>query len=253
MSKLVEINEKGEIFYSGMLSSVEKADADAIIDALKEEIPVIEKDLKEEYGNSVLYRYNLGKLLGGLLDRFDISFYERRKFWDEIKKIASEEERNRDEGKTATTRSFYQQCYELSRLDEDTVNRLSARQWQDLFDRVLNREDDRIFLWIKQYPDKIREDDWREFEKALNLYLKKTDTSVFEDKELFDIYDSIMTMSQQWRIQFNEFEKENPKSKKNKNKRAWSKKYMMGCFKMSREQRCLVDEKICKKVFDEIM
>ena len=253
MSKIVEVNKSGDIIYSGMLSSKEKAEIDDIIDTLKEEIPEIENELSEKYGNSVWYRYYLGKVMGELLKRFNVSFAERRKFWDEIKVLASKEERIRNEGKGAVTRSFYQQCFVLSELNENTVTKLSARQWQDLLDRVANREDERIFSCIEKYPDKIREDDWREFEKALHQYLKGKDTSVFEDDEVFEIYDSIMLMAQEWRTQLKEYEKNHPKSAKLKNKASWSKKYTTTCFQTAREGRCLVNKKICHEVFEKLM
>ena len=253
MSKIVEVNSKGEIVYSGMLSSQEKAEVDEIIAALKKEIPEIEAELSAKYGNSVWYRFYLGKIMGSFLERFDVKASERRKFWDEVKLLASTEERQRNEGKNSVTRSFYQQCWVLSELDEETVGKLSARQWQDLLDRVLNREDTRIFEWIRQYPDKIREDDWREFEKVLNLYLKNKDTSVFEIDELFDIYNSLMLMAQQWRVQIKEFEKKHPKSAKLKNKSSWSKKYISMCLQIARERRCLVGDDICTEVFNQIM
>lgn len=252
MSNIVEI-KNGEIVYSGMLSSKEKAIVDEIIDDLKKEIPEIESELSAKYGNSVWYRFYLGKVMGSLLERFDISISERRRFWDEIKLVASEEERIRNEGKNSVTRSFYQQCWVLSEIDEETVGKLSARQWQDLLDRVSNREDERIFEWIKHYPTKIREDDWREFEKSLHLYLKGKDTSVFEDEELFEIYNSLMTMAQQWRLRLKEFGHNHPQSAKLKNKANWSKKYRTNCLQIARDRRCVVDEEICKEIFDQIM
>ena len=115
--------------------------------------------------------------------------------------------RKRNEGKNATTRSFYEQCYILSQANKKVVQKLSWRQWQDILDRVGNREDPRIFNWIEQKPEKIREDDWREFEKALHLYLKSKDTSVFSDDELFNIYNSIHLMVVYWRIAFYNFQK----------------------------------------------
>ena len=253
MSNIVEINTAGDIVYLGMLSSKEKAAIDEIIATLVDEIPEIEKELSEKYGNTVWYRYYLGKVLGNFLERYSIAISERRRFWDEIKKLASQEERQRDEGKNSATRSFYQQCFVLSELDEETVGKLSARQWQDILDRVSNREDERIFKWIKKYPEKIREDDWREFEKSLHLYLKGKDTSVFEDEEVFEIYDSIMLMSKSWRVLLKEFEKNHPKSAKLKNKANWSQKYRIQCFQLSRERRSLVDESLCNEVFIQLM
>ena len=133
-----------------------------------------------EYGQSVWYKYNLSLFLSSLLEKYEISVSERRRFWDEIKHFATKEERKRDEGANSVTRSFYQQCYILSQQDKDVVEKLTWRQWQDILERVGNREDERIFQWLKRFTKKIREDDWREFEKALNLYLKGKDTSVFE-------------------------------------------------------------------------
>ena len=205
MNHVVSLDKDGHLIYKGLLTSKEIATIDEILNALKEEIPQVESDLKEAYGKTVLYRYYLGKFLGDLLTKYDISVAERRRFWDEIKVFATQEKRTRNEGTNSKTRSFYEQCYVLSRLDLDIVQKLSARQWQDLLDRVGNREDERIFKWIKEKQDKIREDDWREFEKGLHLYLKSKDTSVFSDEELFEIYDSIFEMSKYWRIAFKQF------------------------------------------------
>ena len=124
----------------------------------------------------------------------------------------------------------------------------------DILDRVGNREDERIFQWLKRFTKKIREDDWREFEKALNLYLKGKDTSVFETEELFAIYDSIMLMSIKWREQFKVFSTEHPKSAKIKSKGKWSKKYYALCFNKKKEQHSqVVTEEMCYEAFAELM
>ena len=210
--------------------------------------------MKATYGQSVWYKYHLGLFLGELLEKYEITIAERRKFWDEIKDFATETERKRNEGTNAVTRSFYQQCFILSQQSKDVVEKLTWRQWQDILDRVGNREDPRIFEWIKNYPGKIREDDWREFEKALHLYLKDKDTSVFEDEELFAIYDSIMLMSVKWREQFKVFEQEHPKSAKIKTKGTWAKKYYARCFALKKEQRSkIVTEEMCNIAFAELM
>lgn len=244
----------GHLVYDGLLSSKEKATIDDILNALQEEIPAIEADLEGEYGQGVWYKYNLGLFLGELLEKYEISFSERRRFWDEIKNLATKEERKRDEGANSVTRSFYQQCYILSQQDKEVVEKLTWRQWQDILDRVVNREDSRIFLWIKKIPGKIREDDWREFEKALHLYLKNKDTSVFETEELFSIYDSIMMMCRKWREQFKAFSSAHPKSAKIKTKSTWAKKYYSLCFSKKKERRIkVVTEEICTESFAELM
>lgn len=244
----------GHMVYDGLLSSKEKASIDDILHALQEEIPTIEADMKAEYGQGVWYKYNLGLFLGSLLEKYEISVSERRRFWDEIKHFATKEDRKRDEDANSVTRSFYQQCYILSQQDKDVVEKLTWRQWQDILDRVGNREDERIFQWLKRFTKKIREDDWREFEKALNLYLKGKDTSVFETEELFEIYDSIMLMSVKWREQFKVFSTEHPKSAKIKSKGKWSKKYYALCFNKKKEQHSqVVTEEMCYEAFAELM
>lgn len=200
------------------------------------------------------YKYNLGLFLGGLLEKYQITIAERRQFWDEIKTFATKEERKRNEGTNAVTRSFYQQCYILSCQDKEVVEKLTWRQWQDILDRVGNREDERIFAWIKNLTGKIREDDWREFEKALHLYLKGKDTSVFTDEELFAIYDSLLKMCKVWREKFKVFETEHPKSLKIKSKGIWAKKYYARCFEIKKDQRIqIVTQEICEQAFQELI
>lgn len=253
MGHIVTLDAKGHLVYEGLLSSKEIATIDDILNALKQEIPQIEADLEEAYGKSVLYKYNLGKFLGNLLIKYEISAFERRQFWDEIKTFATKEIRTRNEGTNAETRSFYGQCYRLSQFDQEIVEKLSWRQWQDILDRVGNREDKRIFEWIRQKKEKIREDDWREFEKGLHLFLKNKDTSVFTDEELFGIYDSIFCMSQYWRIAFGQFSKDYPKSAKIKSKSRRSKKFQSTCFQLKRELRKPLGDEIFEKAFDVAM
>lgn len=254
MGHIVSLDAEGRLVYKGLLSSQEKATVDEILNALKSEIPQIEADLAGEYGQSVWYKYNLGLFLGGLLEKYQIAIAERRQFWDEIKTFATKEERKRNEGTNAVTRSFYQQCYILSCQDKEVVEKLTWRQWQDILDRVGNREDERIFLWIKNLTEKIREDDWREFEKALHLYLKGKDTSVFTNEELFSIYDSLLKMCKVWREKFKVFATAHPKSLKIKSKGIWAKKYYARCFEIKKEQRKrVVSKEICELAFMELI
>ena len=141
----------------------------------------------------------------------------------------------------------------MSQIDLEVVQKLSARQWQDLLDRVANRDDERIFLWIKDKEGKIREDDWREFEKALHLYLKKKDTSVFSDPELFEIYDSLYEMGVYWRKAFKQFSVDHPKSDKIKSKGRRSKKFQTVCLEIKRTRRVPLDESVFSEAFSIAM
>lgn len=253
MGKIVTIDNQGRIIYEGLLSHQEIASIDEIIKTLQEEIPEIEASLKELYGSNVWYKYYLGLFLGNLLEKYEITVVERRKFWDEIKNLATEENRIRDEGVNSATRSFYQQCYILSLIDKEAVGKLTWRQWSTFLDRIGIREDERIFMWLKQYPDKINQDDWRAFEKALHLYLKTKDTSVFDLEELYEIYDSIMLMCQIWRIRYKQFKIDHPKSAKIEKWSNWQ-KYFTKCYELRKEQKYkYVNENICNTVFTNIM
>lgn len=253
MAHLVSLDAEGRLVYDGLLSSQERATVDEILNTLKEEIPQIEIDLGDLYGKSVLYKYHLGKFLGGLLGKYDVSVSERRRFWDEIKTFATKEDRKRNEGTKAVTRSFYEQCFVLSQYDLEVVQKLSWRQWQDILDRVANREDQRIFEWVHKKSDKIREDDWREFEKGLHLFLKSKDTSVFSDAELFDIYNSIYAMAVYWRTAFTQFSKDFPKSAKIKTKARRSKKYQEVSFKLKKELKKPLGDEIFALAFEQAM
>lgn len=254
MAHIVEFDKDGNIIYKGMLSSSEILLYDQLIETLKSIIPQLEQDLKDQYGDSIMYKYNLGKLLGEILEKNNVSIKERRRFWDEIKALATTEKRTRNEGKNSKKRSFFEQCYRLSQIDKDTVKKLSWRQWVTLFDRSdKNTDDRRFFIWIRNYPKKIREDEWREFMKVLNLYLDKTDTSVFSDAELFEIYNSMIIMANIWLSEVKEFKKTHPASRKLKSLSSWSKKFYKNCFSYVRNNKTKISKELCLSQFVETM
>jgi hypothetical protein len=242
MAKLVKKDSEGRTVYDGILTSEEKIPYEQLLVFLREKIPMLEDALKTQYGNSVLYKYYLGKSLQNFLIDNNVSEIERKMFWDEIKNFASQDVRKRHDGQKSKTRSFFEQCYILSQIDIDAVKKLSWRQWQDLLDRIANREDERIYVWIKNRTTKIREDDWREFEKALFYFLRNKDTSVFSDKELFGIYDSILLMVQVCREKFN---KTKDSKQLIKQRAKITKRYVILCFQMRKDQRKEIDIEIC--------
>lgn len=253
MAVLVELDEMGRKIYRGFLSSSETQKADLLLGFLQDEIPSIGVTLKATYGDSVLYKYFMGKRLEELLNEYDVSEKERVYFWNEIKNFATDKERKRNDGGNSKTRKFYEQCFQLAQLDQGTVEKLSWRQWQDLFDRTTNREDRRIFKWIGIHEPKIKEKEWRAFEKALNLFLKNKDTSVFEDDELFEIYEMILIMVQTWIDKIQEFEDTFPKSAKNKSKSKWESKFYELCFKSRKANKRNMIKNDCNTLFDILM
>ena len=254
MAHIVEFDRNGNIIYRGMLSSSEILLYDQLIETLKQNFPQIEQDLKEQHGDTIMYKYNLGRVLGELLEKNNVSIKERRRFWDEIKTLATTENRTRAEGTNSKRRSFFEQCYRLSQIDEETVKKLSWRQWESLLDRSdKNTDDARLFTWIKNFPRKIREDEWREFMKIINMYLDEADTSVFADEELFKIYDSMIIMADIWLSSLKEFKKNHPSSRKLLAVSSWSKKFYRNCFASARSTKGEITEELCSKQFVDTM
>lgn len=253
MPILVEKDENGRKIYRGFLSSEETKQADLLLGYLQDEIPRIAQELKDKYGDSALYKYFLGKRLGELLDGYEISEKDRGYFWNEIKNFAPDKERKRNEGGDAKTRKFYEQCFLLAQIDQSIVEKMSWKQWQDLLDRKANREDERIFSWIGIHEPKIKPGEWAAFEKGLNLFLKGKDTSVFDDDELFEIYEMIFSMGQEWLRLFSEFEKNYPKSAKIKTKAKWEKKFYELCFKCRKANKSNITAEDCAVIFETIM
>ena len=253
MAIIIELDENGNKIYKGFMSSSETRKADLLLGFLQDEIPKLGKTLSEKYGDGVLYKYYLGKRLGELLDEYEITEKERVYFWEEIKNFAAEKERKRSDGGTAKTRKFYEQCYRLSELDKSVVEKLSWRQWQDLLDRTTNREDSRIYDWIGKREQKIKEEEWRGFEKALNLFLQKKDTSIFESEELYNIYDMLLLMAQIWLRELKSFNKDKPNSAKNKSKAKWEKRYYELCLKARKANKRNLNEEDCIVLFQSLM
>lgn len=253
MANTIKKDEKGRKVYKGLLSAQERKQADELLDDLIMLIPPIEKRLLDEYGDSIEYKYYLGNELGNLLDKYNISDRERIYFWQEIRAFASEGDNAKDR---SDKRMLYEQCFMLSQLDKDTVKKLSWRQWQDLLDRPKNRADGRIFDWIKNSPDKIRQDDWREFEKVLHSYLKNHDTSFFSDEEIYELFDQIIVIVSIWREEFKEYIKQLPKDKvkyKMDHKNYYRDRYYRKCIDEKRHFTANNIETLCKNYVYEFV
>ncbi len=254
MAHLVEFFDDGKSYFKGIITSNEILKYTEFKEKLQLEIPNIEQTLKNHYGNSLDYKYFLGKILGELLDKHNISIKERRLFWDEIKNIASIESRTRSDGKFSKKRKFYEQCYILSKFNYTLIKKLSWRQWQSLLDRDDKIfEDKRFFEWIQINPNKIKENEWRELLKIMNFFLDKKDTSVFSNKEVYEIYDSMLILVKSWISNIKQFEKLYPKSKKLNNKSKWSVTFYRNCLIKNKIRYNEINNEFCLKKFNETM
>lgn len=197
MSKTIDSNKKGIKIYDGLLSKEERVHADKILNELKTIIPNLEKKLEGQYSSkNNMYRYFLGKNLSDLIDKYEITDRERVYFWNEIKFLASTSQNKIVD--RSKYRNDYEYCYLLSHFDINTVNQLSWRQWSSLLDRKKIICDDRIIVWISNIDFKIKENHWRDFLKALNLFVKNKDTIVFDNQEIFYIFNYIYKIISLW-------------------------------------------------------
>lgn len=263
MSRIIDFDNQGHIVYNGLLSQEEVESYQEIIDALQKEFPEIEKELLKKYpskkanGTSIEYKYYLGKAISEYLNKYDVTEDERRRFFDEIKNLASEKTKElytRDSGKKSKTRSIFEQFYLLSQLSFDTVLRLNWGEWQPLFDRVICREDPRIFAWIDKRVEKVSRSNWRSFMKVVNMYAGKFETALFSEDEFFDIFDSLLLTGSEWVSKYDSYKKDHPDSAKNHDELKWSKKFYQKCFEIKKQKRLdVITKEIIDRAFFEVM
>lgn len=158
---------------------------------LSEEIYFFEKKLRikmKEYNSE--YSYELGKFLSEKLENYKIVESERYGFWEMLRTYAN----RLDKRKTITElRDAYEYCYLLSKLPKELAIKYSRSKWDHLFDVVTARKDPRLYSWLEKNENTefINSNDiFQNFCKALKIYLKKKDTDVLSDDELFEIYDT---------------------------------------------------------------
>ena len=86
-------------------------------------------------------------------------------------------------------------CIRISELPWDFVKKLNWGDWVFFLDSKSLRQEPRIDKWLQNRIEKLRELDrskFRELAKRLNAEFKDIDTSVYSDRELFAIYDSVL-------------------------------------------------------------
>lgn len=183
--------------YRGMLTQKERDEADKRLTDLKKIIPDFEGQLFKKYGKkNNLYRYELGLKLIEFIKKHNVSTKERQYYWEDLREYASREENQTKD--RSNKRQDYEYCYQLALLDRKTVIKLSWRQWQDILDRKTIRDDKRIFVWLNKIDFKIKEDVWRDFTKALNLYFMNIDTSVYDENEMLADLDKLYLIVTEW-------------------------------------------------------
>lgn len=226
MAYFVKKDDEG-VKYREFLTSAQIKEADDLLHYLQDNFPSHTKELAEKYGEgTATYFYHMGRWIKGVIDEHDIPVPARKYLFSEIASFAPDKERLRD---VKDNRNPYYQAYLLSQLDEETVAKMSFNKWQSLLERESEREDPRIYAWIKNTDqDAVTGKEWRAFLKLLHAYMKKIDTSVFSDEDLFAIYNMLVDGVKSWGKGTKAFTKKYPTSQKLKDAKTankWQAKY----------------------------
>lgn len=179
-------------------------------DYLSNRIPTIEKELihaklldekmpkqgKPKNRGGVLLWHALGCKLSAICDEQGITgathIRERRWLWEAIEKIhATERIKRVGRGRT---RLHFEYCYRLSKFPLEFAKQLNWGEWVYFFDSRTVREEPRVDAWLRtlvERGEKINRMIFRRFTERLNKRARKLDTSVFNEKELFAIYNEV--------------------------------------------------------------
>jgi hypothetical protein len=142
-------------------------------------------------GGAALW-HAVGTELDAIVKEYDLrGARERRWLWEAINLHASERIRRVNRGRT---RQHFEYCYRLAQLPLSIAKSMFWSEWVYFFDSLTVREEPRADRWLL---GKLKADagidrlTFRRFTENLNRRIRKTDTSVLTDDELFALYDSI--------------------------------------------------------------
>jgi len=171
---------------------------------LSKRIPTIEKELidskllnekistkgtRKNRGNVLLW-HALGQKLSAICKEKDINTRrERRWLWEAIEKIHATERIKRAK---RGHRHHFEHCYRLSKFPLKFAKQLNWAEWSYFFDLRTVREEQRVDNWLMtlvKRNEKVNRRLFRQFMVRLNKRVRKLDTSILSDSELFAIYD----------------------------------------------------------------
>lgn len=159
-------------------------------DLMKEDFYNFESSLEKKYKSySSEYCYELGLYLCQKLEEYRIVESTRYQFWEALRKYVN----IKNPTKVITDlRDPYEYCYMMSKIDRDLIVKYPRTRWDHLFDCVTAREDNRLYKWLLNTEYIERNECWQGFIKALKVYFKGIDTSIYSEEEMFEFYDQIL-------------------------------------------------------------
>lgn len=242
MSKIILKSSGGEKEYFG-LTPAEIKEANDLLDRLVVKTTAFQDELqKTENVGSVKFRYKVGQFLDGEVNSASIPEKERRYFWNEIKEFVPVELTSTID--RSAKRGFYEYCYRLFTYGESLANAFSWRDWCELLDRSVTLADARVLSWLQTKRKAMKQDGFRLFLVVLNQYLKKHDTSVFSDQEVYEKYDQLYLIASTWLACLSCIEKSKRKAMSKKKKA-----YISEALKETKFQPTEQWAGICEKIF----
>lgn len=143
-------------------------------------------------GNASLW-YALGSQLTKLCQRCRIEGKrERRWLWEAIYNLHATNRIKR--AQRGRTRNHFEYCFRLAQFPRVIAERLNWSEWVYFFDSLTVREEPRADRWLARKAKTTSDIDrrlFRRYTENLNRAIKKMDTSVLEEPELFHIYETV--------------------------------------------------------------
>jgi len=203
MAVIIKNMDGKPVFNALNITEHEKERALKLDKVLAELVPKIEKDwlvnrTKRSSGTKidVELAYNIGKKLAKIVDDEDlVSQSERNWVWKAIREMYLKQNVFKIRGKTRDDLEYF---YKASKYPLTFIESISWDGWSRLLDYPSIRQDERFESWFKKKAKcvgKIKRGFLRKFSKNLYSLIKKKDTTVLSDQELFEIYESAWTMA----------------------------------------------------------
>lgn len=191
--------ENGKPIYNTMdADEKERSNALKLDKLLEEAVTQMERKWSKRIVNNKGHKridicviFNIGRILSKIVDDISIvNANERKWVWKAIREIYL---KDKSILKTGATRDYLEYFYLTAKLDKEFINKISWPALRQLFHYTKLREDNRFWEWIIGKSKSTRDITitfMGVFGRKLYSLIRNKDTSVFSDKELFDIYEN---------------------------------------------------------------
>lgn len=244
--------------YIGLLSPEEINEANRLLEHLQDVIPKIEKTLLDKYPNEknrISFAHEFGTELRRLVEDNNVKGYQKRIFWDQIRKFASVSEfipKDRSEN-----RYIYEYYYKLSGYPLQDIQNINWSEWSQVFDTPSLTKEERFIDWLveKSKKHKIKRDEFRELMTGARIYIKDKDLAVFSDIQLYKRLNMVYKISLNRLSLYDKyFTKQNkkPTVARIKKPQKYRQKYYEEIFNFIKLNRNKDIDQACQLVFEKV-